>query len=323
MRPLYSQGLSLFLSVLLVSLPISGGTAELIGVAKATGPAEVNGLPFPGETTLYSGDRVSTGQESHLTLFTNPQERVYIAASSSARLFKHGEATVVALEQGTVAFRASGHTYLTLNEYDVTIRSQSDAPAVAQVTLSKERGAQVQALKGAIEVAAPSQSVLLQPEQVAVISDATAQEPLILVTEGGPSAPAQQSAKAPPGSLTGTVLDRTNTVVRGATVTLTSETGVTYTVQTSMLGEFTFNQLPAGRYTLRISGNGFNTYETSNVVVEGGRETSLGLVTLQRGVSGKKPAIVIVVIAGVAAAVAIPLALGGDGDGQVVSPSTP
>ena len=149
---LWRQGLSVFLSVLFLSPSLSGEPAELVGVAKASGRAEINGLPFPGESNVYSGDRVSTGQKSALTLFTAPQEKIYIAPGSSARLLKDNDANVVALEQGSATFGTVGHTRLAIDRYDVTIRSQSDFPSIAQVTLFKGRGARVWALKGAVEV---------------------------------------------------------------------------------------------------------------------------------------------------------------------------
>ncbi len=101
MRRVWRQGLSVFLSVLFLSPSLSGEPAELVGVAKASGRAEINGLPFPGESNVYSGDRVSTGQKSALTVFTAPQEKIYLAPGSSARLLKDNDATVVALEQGS------------------------------------------------------------------------------------------------------------------------------------------------------------------------------------------------------------------------------
>ncbi len=325
MLRVWRQGLSVFLSVLFLSPSLSGEPAELVGVAKASGRAEINGLPFPGESNVYSGDRVSTGQKSALTLFTAPQEKIYIAPGSSARLLKDNDATVVALEQGSATFGTVGHTRLAIDRYDVTIQSQSDFPSIVQVTLFKGRGARVWALKGTVEVIGANQSILLQTGQLALISDSTAREPLTLGSEGSFSPQAQQSTEAQPGSVTGRVVDGTRAVIWRATVLLTSRSGATHTTESNQLGEFSFEGLSPGFYSLRITKKGFRSFETQNVVVEAERQSSLGLIALQRGMGGgKKAAIALVVLGGAAAAVAVPLALGGGAEAQApVSPTIP
>jgi hypothetical protein len=323
MRRVWRQGLSVFLSVLFLSPSLSGEPAELVGVAKASGRAEINGLIFPGESNVYSGDRVSTGQKSALTLFTAPQEKIYIAPGSSARLLKDNDANVVVLEQGSATFGTVGHTRLVIDRYDVMIRSRSDFPSIAQVTLFKGRGARVWALKGAVEVVGANQSVLLQTGQLALISDSTAREPLTLGSEGSFSPQAQQSTEAQPGSITGTVVDNTRAVVWRAAVLVTSRSGVLHTTETNQLGQFSFEGLSPGFYSLSITKKGLHSYQTGTVLVEPGRQSSLGVITVQRGMGGgKKTAIAIVVIGGAAAAVAIPLALGGKAQ-PVVSPTVP
>ncbi len=314
MRNGCQQALSVLLGVLLFLLPVFGHPADLIGVAKATGPAEINGLIFPGETNLYSGDRVRTGPETSLTVFVSPQERIHVAPKSRARFLRDGEATVIALEEGMVAFRTGGHTRLALEQYGVTVRGQNALPGVAQVTLMNGRGVQVRALGAPIEIEGVGQSVLLQPGELALVSEAPTQE----------QPQAQESTEAGPGSVTGTVVDGTRAVVWRATVLLTSRDGVTHTTETNPLGEFSFNGLAPRIYSLSITKKGLHPYQTGNVMVEPGRQSSLGVITLQLGMGGgKKATIAIVVIGGVAAGVAIPL-LGGDGQGpQPVSPSVP
>ena len=108
---------------------------------------------------------------------------------------------------------------------------------------------------------------------------------------------------------------------------MTSRSGVIHTTESNPLGEFSFEGLSPGFYSLSITKKGFRSFETQHVVVEAERQSSLGLIVLQGGTGGgKKAAIVIVAVAGAAAAVAIPLALGGGGEAQapvVVSPTVP
>ena len=60
------------------------------------------------------------------------------------------------------------------------------------------------------------------------------------------------------GTVRGTATDTSNAVVMGAQVTLiNTETNLTRTSTTSVAGEFIFEQLPPGHYTVKISKEGF------------------------------------------------------------------
>ena len=76
----------LFIVLLFASLPPSARSADLIGVAKSSGPAQINGLSLPGQVNVFSGDRVGTGEGSTLTLSAGPRERVRLAPESRAQL---------------------------------------------------------------------------------------------------------------------------------------------------------------------------------------------------------------------------------------------
>ncbi len=170
------QLLSVCLVVLLVGLPVSGSGNELLGVGKATGHAEINGLPFPGESNLYSGDQVSTGEESILTLISSPQERIQLAPKSGMRLSKQGEMTVIALEQGAVYFRSAGRTRAVIEEFGLEIRTGSGSDSIAHVALVNPQQAQVSALRGSVEVRGEGQSVVLQAGQSALVTQEETQE---------------------------------------------------------------------------------------------------------------------------------------------------
>lgn len=67
-------------------------------------------------------------------------------------------------------------------------------------------------------------------------------------------------------AIEGTVLDPTNLVVPGATITLTNtETGVTQTVQTTPAGYYRFPALPAGLFTIKTELQGFRTNTQENI----------------------------------------------------------
>ena len=69
-------------------------------------------------------------------------------------------------------------------------------------------------------------------------------------------------------AIEGTVTDQTGAVVANATVILTNEeTGVTQTVQTQDNGNFRFTPLPAARFKLTASAQGFKTTIQEHVQV--------------------------------------------------------
>src|SRR5262245_52233891 len=66
----------------------------------------------------------------------------------------------------------------------------------------------------------------------------------------------------------GVVNDATGAVVPGASVTLTHEgTAATATRTTDAAGEFEFDFLRVGSYTLRIEASGFKKYESKGITL--------------------------------------------------------
>ena len=70
-------------------------------------------------------------------------------------------------------------------------------------------------------------------------------------------------------SITGTVADPVGAVFPGAIVKLTNQnTGATRQTATSSEGVYSFQSLPAGRYTIVISASGFKTTTITDRVIE-------------------------------------------------------
>jgi hypothetical protein len=86
---------------------------------------------------------------------------------------------------------------------------------------------------------------------------------LVLVLTGVPA-----YAQVLYGSIVGNVVDPSEAPVPGATVTVTQkETGLSRSTTTSELGSYSFPNLPAGTYEVRVSKSGFQTYTRSDVAV--------------------------------------------------------
>ena len=86
------------------------------------------------------------------------------------------------------------------------------------------------------------------------------------------------------GVVSGTVVDNTNQVVPGATVTLTNEaTADARTTASGAQGLFTFRAVPPGSYTVKIELPGFRTHEQKHTIVNASGQVDLGNVKLDVG----------------------------------------
>ena len=80
------------------------------------------------------------------------------------------------------------------------------------------------------------------------------------------------------GGINGVVTDHTGGAIPKATVVATdTETGSTHTTTTSSAGEYFFQDLPLGTYSVAASFPGFNTVKTDKVVVSAGTTYTLAI----------------------------------------------
>src|SRR5687767_10422632 len=85
-------------------------------------------------------------------------------------------------------------------------------------------------------------------------------------------------AQARPGTLRLVVRDATDLAIPGATVTLTSSTGVTRNATANERGEVSFDALPAGDYSARVEFPGFTPIDVKDLRVRAGAQTSRNVV---------------------------------------------
>ena len=86
------------------------------------------------------------------------------------------------------------------------------------------------------------------------------------------------------GTISGTIIDNTNQVVPGATVTLANEaTGSTRTTVTGDRGDFAFRAVDAGSYTVKVELAGFRSIERRNNVLSASSQLDLGSLKLDVG----------------------------------------
>src|SRR5262245_26937673 len=87
------------------------------------------------------------------------------------------------------------------------------------------------------------------------------------------------------GTISGIVVDSSDRVLPGATVTLTNErTADSRTVVSDQRGEFTFRAVAPGTYTVAIELAGFRKYVRRSNVLETSGQLTLGQLKLDLGV---------------------------------------
>jgi TonB family protein len=95
-------------------------------------------------------------------------------------------------------------------------------------------------------------------------------------------------------SVAGTIYDASGGTVPGATVEiLNADTGQTQTMTSGLVGNYSFANLPSGRYQLMVSSPGFAVYARKAITVPGTLDVvlSLGSITEAVTVSGKGPSV--------------------------------
>jgi hypothetical protein len=74
------------------------------------------------------------------------------------------------------------------------------------------------------------------------------------------------------GGISGTVVDASGAIIAGADVKLLgTDTGLARDVTTTSAGEFVFQDLPLGRYSITVTNAGFQTQEVKDISVEAGK----------------------------------------------------
>src|SRR2546425_757644 len=107
---------------------------------------------------------------------------------------------------------------------------------------------------------------------------------VVLVIAGYVTVFAQATASA---SLSGTVLDKNQAVIKGATVTATNKaTAQTRTATTNDSGEYKIDLLPAGSYDIKVSASGFADVTSENVELLVGKTNRVDVSMAPGGVTG-------------------------------------
>lgn len=120
------------LACLLTGIPLPGQTPALGVVTQSSGGHLGTAAASEG-ATIYDGDRIETEENGALSLRAGTVQ--LSLSANSLIVMKHDESGLApTLERGSVVFRAESGG-LRLNAADVTVRPQSPAPTLGQLTL--------------------------------------------------------------------------------------------------------------------------------------------------------------------------------------------
>src|SRR5687767_3689540 len=100
--------------------------------------------------------------------------------------------------------------------------------------------------------------------------------------------PCNAAAQAVTGTMSGSVLDPSGSVLPGATVTVTNEaTGDARVVTSDARGDFQVTNLHPGSYTVTVELASFRRYERKNIVLSAAERLSIGTIALEVGGLGE------------------------------------
>ena len=169
MNSLGRQALVVFVAGALVAWPMFAATPRgLVGMAQGAGPIEINGAPFGGRASLFSGDAVKTGAGAPLTVTSSAAERFRIEPNSSAQVARVQQSNLIRLENGSVEFDTAGATSASLPG-GVTVHPAASKPTVALVHRLANGNAEVTVYKGSVEVAALNAKALVLAGHTALV----------------------------------------------------------------------------------------------------------------------------------------------------------
>jgi hypothetical protein len=141
------------------------------------------------------------------------------------------------------------------------------------------------ALVMALSVTVPPACALQVSSQVHPSELPDAPAPAISQVSGsqGQSAvpgPANAQLSAGTATVSGTVMDSSQDVIQGAKVILSGPGEMQRSTISGSSGQFAFTGLPAGAYTLKVSGPGMSTYQSKAIVLQAGDAKLVPPVTL-------------------------------------------
>ncbi len=194
--------LAVAFSVLLALPPLSlAGSPAVVGKMNMKGRVEINGASAPPESTVFAGDRISTGKETALGLSLTGGDQVFLPSLSVVQVDRAGQQVTVALERGALAVVNRSDQPLLVRAGGVEIQTAGPSGGLYEVAISGGN-LKVLARKGTAMVRASNRTVVVKK---GTTMEATVPAPAFAAGGLGPPAAFVLVARAAAG-ITGLVL---------------------------------------------------------------------------------------------------------------------
>ncbi|MFQ5928012.1 MAG: FecR domain-containing protein, partial [Terriglobia bacterium] len=108
----------------------------------------------PSETTLFSGDRLSTGAQGWARVFLSQGQQIHLGAESAAQARRSGDDIAVELEKGRVTLQAHASNDIVVYSNGLEVGPTPTGRAVWEVTRLSATLTRVATYHGSVEVRA-------------------------------------------------------------------------------------------------------------------------------------------------------------------------
>jgi len=141
---------AVFTSCLLMA-PVWGATTGALGTVVASDGASVGGAGAAVGTTVFDGDKLSTGAAGSVQLRVG-SARFLLSASSLATVRENVGIPEATLLGGSATFSTANAKAFSLSALTAVIRPKSDDPTIGQVTMLGEKQLLVKCMRGALTI---------------------------------------------------------------------------------------------------------------------------------------------------------------------------
>lgn len=168
---------AVLLSLTLLISPLWAAPSGSFGTVVFADRAQVGTIAVSAGATVFSGDRLSTGQPGSVQI-RGGAARLLLASRSIATLGQDGDSPAATLTGGMATFSTANSKAFVLHVASAVIRPNTDQPTIGKVTVLGPKELIVQSTRGSLSIAVED-DVREIPEGVAyrVVLDPNAPEP--------------------------------------------------------------------------------------------------------------------------------------------------
>jgi hypothetical protein len=144
--------LALLVSFSLLTTPLCAAPASSLGIVVYADRAQIGAAQASVGATLFAGDRLTTDQSGSVQVRTGAA-RLLLSSASSATFSQDDVTPAATLTFGSATFSTANSNAFALHVASAVIRSSTNNPTVAQVTILNPKELIVKSTRGSLRVA--------------------------------------------------------------------------------------------------------------------------------------------------------------------------